>query len=92
MSLTIKENNGIFLVQGSINTKTVAQFKNHLEFLLLYKKNLTIDIDGVSAIDRMGMKAIKTLNCMALTHKKSFDIVGYGCKAIYEDILESHLA
>lgn len=92
MSLIIKENNGIFLVEGSINTKTVAQFKNHLEFLLLYKNAVTIDIDGVSAIDKMGMNAIKALNNMALNSKKSFDIVGYGCKAIYEDILESNLA
>ena len=92
MSLTIKENNRIFLVQGSINSKTVEQFKNHLEFLLLYKNNLTINIDGVCAIDRMGMKTIKVLRTLALSNNKSFDIVGYGCKAIYEDILDSNYA
>lgn len=86
MALTIKENNGTFLVEGTINNTTVKQFKNHLEFLLLYKKSLTIDINGVTAIDKNGLKAIEALFLTALIYNKKFDVIGYGCKDIYESM------
>lgn len=85
MSLTIKENNGTFLVEGSINATTVKQFKNHLDFLLLYTTSLTINIDGVTAIDANGMNALRDLYKTALICSKPFEITGYGCKEIYDD-------
>ena len=84
MELTIKEENGNFLVEGIINSTTVKKFKNHLEFLLLYNKSVTLDIGVVSFIDAAGLQALKELKDLALSYKKPFDIVGYGCKAIYE--------
>ena len=92
MALTIKENNGIFLVEGTINATTVKQFKNHLEFLLLYANGLTINIDGVKAIDANGMKVLRALNTTALVYNKPFEIVGYGCKAIYDDFQYNNAA
>ncbi|GAA4884870.1 hypothetical protein GCM10023311_04230 [Flaviramulus aquimarinus] len=92
MALTIKENNGIFLVEGTINSTTVKQFKNHLEFLLLYSKALTINIDGVKAIDENGMKTLRALHTSALVYNKTFEVVGYGCKAIYDDFQYHHAA
>ena len=86
MALTIKENNGKFLVEGTINTATVKQFKNHLEFLLVYTKSLTINIDNVTAIDKNGLKVIKDLFEAAEFYNKPFSVIGYGCKDIYESI------
>lgn len=74
------------MVEGTINSKTVKQFKKHLEFLIIYSKALTINIEGVLSIDKDGMKAIEALHKMALTYKKPFTIIGYGCKEIYDDI------
>lgn len=86
MALTIKENNGTFLVEGTINATAVKQFKNHLAFLLLYTKALTIDINGVTAIHKNGLKAIEELFSIALICNKKFDVIGYGCKGIYDSI------
>lgn len=86
MALTIKENNGTFLVEGSINATTVKQFKNHLEFLLAYTKSLTINIEKVTAIDKNGLKIIEHIFHKAEFYNKVFTVVGYGCKDIYESI------
>jgi ABC-type transporter Mla MlaB component len=86
MALTIKHENNTFLVSGTINATTVKQFKNHLEFLLTYNKGLTINIEGVKAIDANGMYALRHLHALALIQNKAFSIVGYGCKEIYDDL------
>ncbi|PWH82005.1 hypothetical protein DIS18_12115 [Algibacter marinivivus] len=86
MALRIKENNGTFLVEGTINNTTVKQFKNHLEFLLAYSKSLTINIDKVTAIDKNGLKVIEDLFEAAEFYNKAFSVIGYGCKDIYESI------
>lgn len=91
MALTIKANNGIFLLEGVINTTTVKQFKNHLEFLILYTNGVTINIDGVSYIDANGMKALRDLYSTAIISNKDFIIVGYGCKEVFQDF-ETNIA
>ena len=86
MALSIKENNGTFLVEGTINATTVKQFKNHLEILLAYTKHLTINIDKVTAIDKNGLKVIEDLFEAAEFYNKPFSVIGYGCKDIYDSI------
>lgn len=92
MALTIKQQENIFKVEGHINSTTAKQFKNHLEFLLLYTKSLTINIDNVEEIDKNGMRAFHDLYTTALTYNKKFEIIGYGCKDIYEDIQHQYAA
>ncbi|WP_111309971.1 STAS domain-containing protein [Confluentibacter sediminis] len=92
MTLKIKKQDTIFNVEGHINTTTVEQFKNHLEFLLLYTKSVTINIDKVKEIDKNGMKAFHDLYATALIYNKKFEIIGYGCKDIYEDIQHHYAA
>ncbi|TWO32716.1 STAS domain-containing protein [Seonamhaeicola sediminis] len=91
MALKIKENNGTFFIEGSINASTVKQFKNHVEFLLLYTKGVTLNIDEVTEIDTNGMHALRDLYTVALIKNKSFYIIGNGCKEIFQDF-ESNLA
>ena len=86
MSLTIKENDGTILVEGFINSTTVKQFKEHLEFLLAYNKSVTIDIDKVTAINKEGLGVIENLFIEAKIKNKEFHVVGYGCKDIYDSI------
>ena len=92
MALKIKQQEHLFLVEGTINSSTVKQFKNHLEFLLLYTKSLTINIDGVKAMDSNGVKALKDIFSMALTYNKKFFITGNGCKDIYDDFKFNYAA
>lgn len=84
MSLTIKENNGIFLLEGIIDSTTLKKLHNHLEFLLAYTKSVTINIDKVTAINKSGLEIIENLFRRAELNNKEFYVIGYGCKAIYE--------
>ncbi|WP_142784575.1 STAS domain-containing protein [Changchengzhania lutea] len=92
MALNIKHQDNIFFVEGTIDATTAKQFKNHLEFLILYTKALTININGVNAIDSNGMKALRGLNTTALISNKAFSIIGYGCKDIYDDFQLNNVA
>ncbi len=91
MALKIKDNNGTFFINGSINASTVKQFKNHIEFLILYTKELTLNIDGVKNIDSNGMRVFRELYTTALISNKDFYVVGNGCKDIFNDF-KSNLA
>ncbi|SFD04514.1 STAS domain-containing protein [Algibacter pectinivorans] len=86
MSLNIKENNGVFLLEGIVNTATSKKFKDRLEFLLTYTKSVTINIEKVSAIDNHGLHVIQELFQIAKTKNKSFSVIGYGCKTIYQTV------
>lgn len=92
MALKIKQQGNFFLVEGTINSSTVKQFKNHLEFLMLYTKSLTINIDAVNSIDTNGVKALKDLFSTALTYNKKFSIIGHGSKDIYDDFQFNYAA
>jgi anti-anti-sigma regulatory factor len=91
MALKIKENNGTFFIQGRINTSTVRQFKNHMEFLMLYTRGLTINVESVKEIDRNGMQVFRDLYTTATENNKAFFVVGIGCKGIFQDF-ESNVA
>ncbi|GAB1855952.1 hypothetical protein MHTCC0001_07870 [Flavobacteriaceae bacterium MHTCC 0001] len=85
MALKIKEKNGAFYIEGPINATTVKQFKAHVEFLILYTRGITLNIDGVNGIDVSGMNALVDLYNMALMSNKSFFVVGESCKEIFDD-------
>ena len=85
MSLTIKETNGIFNLEGSINAATAKYFQTHFETILNASKKLTINIDNIIEIDINGMKALKRLHTNALIFNRYFYIVGNGCKEIYDE-------
>ncbi len=85
MALTIKENNGEFLVEGAINASTAKHFQNHCEMLLNALGDLTINIENITAIDKSGLCALRALYDNALNHNRGFYMVGVGCKEIYDE-------
>ncbi len=91
MALKIKENNNTFFIEGSINASTAKQFKNHMDFLILYTKGLTMNIDKVDFIDATGMKVLRDLYNTAIISNKNFVIAGNGCKEIFQDF-ETNIA
>ncbi|NNC50449.1 MAG: STAS domain-containing protein [Flaviramulus sp.] len=86
MALTIKDNNGIVIVEGTINATTIKYFKNHLEFLLAYKKNLIINIEKVSSINNNGLKVLADLLDAAEFYNKKLSIIGKGTHSINESV------
>ncbi len=85
MALQILEHNGTFYLQGNLNASTAPSLITHLEHTMNAVKEVTVDIDKVEAIDANGVTALKTLFLNALNNKKTFSIVGYGCKELYTD-------
>lgn len=85
MALRINQQGSIFLVEGTINSSTVKQFKNHLEFLMLYKNILTINLDGVDTIDNTGVNTLRALYSKSLTLNKKFSIIGNEYQEICDD-------
>ena len=85
MALKITEQNGTFIVEGTINATTAIYFQNHLESILNVYEALTIDIENVTEIDASGMKAMRALYSNALIYSRSFYILGTGCKEVYDD-------
>ncbi len=92
MALKITEQNGTFVLAGTLNTITADHFRNHFQLILNMQQELTLNIDGVSEIDVDGLMALKTLYKNALIYNKDFYITGYGCKEIYDDFKQAYAA
>jgi len=87
MALQIIQNNGTFHLQGTLTKSTTRSFIIQFEHLVQNIKNVTINNDRVSKIDKSGVEAIKTLIAIALRNESEFSVVGKGSKDIYEDFL-----
>jgi anti-anti-sigma regulatory factor len=85
MALTIKENNGEYVVEGAINASTAKHFQNHCELLMKALGELTINIENITEIDKSGLNALKDLYDNALNYNRGFYMVGVGCKEIYDE-------
>ena len=85
MALTIKENNGVFMVEGSINAETAKSFQSHCEMILDTFGRLTIDIRHIIEFDSNGINVIKALYDNALNYDRRFFIEGNKSKALYNE-------
>jgi anti-anti-sigma regulatory factor len=92
MIFNIKEANGEFLAEGVISKHTVDEFVTLCQNIITKTGELTINIDGVTQIDRIGIEAIKALYDQAIIKITKFAIVGNGCKEIYDDIKATTIA
>ena len=54
MSLQISKQNGIFYLDGRINSTTLKSFKTYFKYNLSQSKKIIINIDNVLEIDRSG--------------------------------------
>lgn len=92
MALEITRNEKTFKIEGRINASTAGYFKTHFNIMLNSLKGLTIDISKVTEIDANGIEALKAIYKNALSWNKPFSIVGYGCKDVYEELLNRNIA
>lgn len=92
MSLKISESNGIFFLNGKLNTSTLKSFTTYIEYNLVQKKNVIVNIDNVIEIDRESLATMKKFTEIAVLEEKIFSIVGYGCKEIYDDFNQTNVA
>lgn len=92
MALQITENNGTFYLNGKLNNTTADFFKNYFTQILSTTKNSILNIDKVTEINKTCLAALRDLKVNALLQEKSFSIIGYGCKEIYDDFKETIVA
>ena len=86
MSLTIKENHGLFSVAGAINALTAQHFQTHFENILNASGDLTIDIEKIKEIDETGVNAIRELYNNARDNARNFLVIGNVSKSIFDKI------
>ena len=92
MSLQISNQNGIFHLNGKINTTTLSFFETYFTHNLSQLKKIVINIDDLIEIDSSGVKAIKNFMKATILEQKLFSIIGKGCKEIYDDFNQTNVA
>lgn len=85
MALIIKGTQDEYVVQGEINSTTSESLFSHFEYLLTLNKTLTINIGRVTQIDQNGVGSLIKLLSFADRFSLKLNIVGDGCKEIYEE-------
>ncbi|MBO3116395.1 STAS domain-containing protein [Winogradskyella sp. DF17] len=78
MALTIKENEGIFTVEGVVDSTTANQLKNHCEILLNTCGEVIIDLQHIASIDINGLLTLRALYTYAEASNMSFNVIGDG--------------
>ncbi|MFD0990169.1 STAS domain-containing protein [Mariniflexile jejuense] len=83
MDLKISNCNNFFKIKGTLDKNNLdvfnSQFKNIFENLDV----LTISIEEVESMDRLGVNALTALHKEAIAKNKSLSIIGLGCKDLY---------
>ncbi len=89
MSIVIKNENNVFTAQGEINLRNAKILKAYIQSQFLRYERIILNINDVTKIDKEGISILTSLYYKSLNLDKSFSIVGYGCKDLYDDILMS---
>jgi anti-anti-sigma regulatory factor len=92
MALQILENNGVFELEGPLNTTTSRFFIIYFEYIINTLKSVTVNIEKVNAMDASGAESLKTLLAIALRTNKKFLIIGNGSNDIYNDYKSTMVA
>jgi len=90
MALKITDENGIFIIEGSINYATYKLFTNQLNSLMNNNKNVVINIDKVNHLDNKGLSILRKFYLHALRDNKKISIIGLGNKVMNLDLRKTH--
>ena len=88
MSLKIEQKNGVYFLEGKINSTTLPFIKEIVKEDLNQHKTIeikisVIDVNGVSFLHNLIENEIR---------KDNFILSGYGCKEIYQHYLSNQIA
>ena len=92
MALQIMKKNGVFIVEGSLNSETSKSFKNHINLLLQYCNKVEINIDNVKEIDASGLSVLRQFINDSQKGNRTFCITGYGNNKFYSDFRSEYAA
>lgn len=84
MNLEITHYNNQFRIKGVLNRQNIKTFANEFKDIFERFNSLTLNIEGLSSIDRYGVNALAQLHNESITKRKSLSIIGMGCDDLYE--------
>jgi len=76
MALQIKNNHGIFEINGSIIAENAKSLQYHFERLLSKEEHVILSVDHVEKIDISGVNVLSNLYKKAMKSNKVFYIIG----------------
>lgn len=89
MDLSIERLHNVFYIKGTIDYLSSHFLKKYMELQLFKHQNIVVEINQVQKIDRYGMDALALLYRFSLEKKKGLKFIGYGCKDIYDELLNA---
>lgn len=84
MALEIIQKEEIFYLKGQLNVISKLAFITHFNQLFRKQNKITVNIEDVNDIDKQGLQVLFFMMEKAEKYNKTFSIVGYGCKEIYD--------
>lgn len=84
MDLKITICNNFYKLRGALQQNNILFFQKEISEGLSSFQKLTISIDNLDSIDKHGVNALRDLHYLALQEEKELNIVGLGCKELYD--------
>ena len=84
MVLEISNCDNCYKIIGNLTQQNLNIFHSTFRNIFETTNKLTINIEGLKAIDREGVSAITKLHNDAISFKKKLIIIGLGNKELYE--------
>jgi ABC-type transporter Mla MlaB component len=76
MALQIKNNAGVYEINGELNSQNINSLNNHFKTLIEKSRMITISLNQIKEIDKTAVNAISNLYKKALSENKIFYIIG----------------
>ena len=92
MALKITQQDNTIFLEGTLNTKTVTNFKNHFGFILNAFKSVTLNLDKVTSIEPCAMQILKTMYINGVVNQQMFFVEGNRSEEIYEAFVYPQVA
>lgn len=83
MDLKISNCNNFFKIKGTLDKNNLEVFKSEFKNIFDQVNSLTISIEDVDSMDRVGVDALTALHKEAILKNKKLSIIGLGCKDLY---------
>jgi len=86
MELQINNLTECYQIVGTLNKTNVKEFDTYFKDIVSNSKQITINIEALTSIDRVGVNALVKLYLKSLEQQKAFYITGFGSKDMHEHL------
>lgn len=84
MGLQIIDQKECYQIKGVLNKSNVDTFTTYFKEVIGTSKQVTINIEELDSIDRVGVNALVKLYVQSLEKQSKFFVVGLGSKDLHE--------